>query len=49
MLINVLARCSEETLSLFGGKWRFAPRKVRLYSGETSIPQTPSKYGTFDG
>ena len=44
-----LQRGSDESLSLLRVKWGFTPRKVRLYSGETSTPQTPSKYGTFDG
>ena len=47
MLINALARCSEETLSLLGGKWRFPRREVRLCSEETPGAQNGTKKGSF--
>ena len=40
---------SDESLSLPGGKWDFAPRKVRVSSEETSSSQKGPKKGHFTG
>jgi len=43
-----LARGSEETLSLLGGKWRFPRRKVRLCSEESPGGRKGTKKGGYE-
>ena len=45
--MNELARGSEETRSLPGGKWRFPQRKVRLCSEESQEALKTTKKGSF--
>ena len=43
-----LARGSEETLSLLGGKWRFPRREVRLCSEESPGGRKGTKKGGYE-
>ena len=42
-----LTRGSEQTRRKYGGKWRFPPRKVRLYPEESQRPRKAHKKATL--